>query len=91
MMMLVLMVVGAQAQATFGLKGGLNYATIGGDDTDEVDGRFGYHFGGMASFGLTESVFLQPEVVLSLQGASQNFMSETYFSNLTYINVSSEI
>lgn len=94
-MMLVLMVAGAYAQAQIGVKAGVNYATIGGDDTEDIKGRIAFHIGGMAAFGLTESVFIQPELLLSLQGArfeeSETFMGQTITAeentNLTYLNV----
>lgn len=85
-MMLVLMVAGAYAQAQIGLKGGLNYSTIGGDNVDDLKGKIGYHVGGMAAFGLTESVFIQPELVLSLQGAAFDGDEDVKW-NITYVNI----
>lgn len=61
------------AQATYGLKGGLNYGATGdyenysqviGDASTVVDGKekAGYHFGGFAKFEFL-GIFLQPELV----------------------------
>ena len=65
-MMLVLMVVGAHAQAQIGVKGGYSYFnTVGSDAPDDEEGASGFHVGAMTSFELTESVLLRPEVLLT--------------------------
>jgi hypothetical protein len=95
MMMLVFMVVGTQAQTTFGLKAGFNFATIGGDNSSIARMKIGYHFGGMASFDLSENLYLQPEFVVSLQGSGYSYSerelnemwSVTGNYNLTYLNL----
>jgi opacity protein-like surface antigen len=62
----------AQAQEMgFGIKGGLNFASLSGDDVDDLDSRTGFHLGLLAEFGLTESFSIQPEVLYSAQGAKE--------------------
>ena len=53
----------------FGFKGGLNFATLNGDDVDDnLDGRTGYHIGAVAQFSLAETIAIQPELLYSAQG-----------------------
>ncbi|WP_108867237.1 porin family protein [Aquimarina aquimarini] len=53
----------------FGFKGGVNFATLNGDDVnDNLDGRTGYHIGAVAQIGLAEKFALQPELLYSAQG-----------------------
>jgi len=37
--LLALSVMFVNAQVTFGVKGGVNFATLGGDDADELEGK----------------------------------------------------
>lgn len=37
--LLALSVMIVNAQVTFGVKGGVNFATLGGDDADELEGK----------------------------------------------------
>jgi opacity protein-like surface antigen len=88
--MLVLMITGAYAQAQIGLKAGINISTLGGEDAKEFDdalkSKLGYHIGAVASFGLTESVFLQPELLFSLQGTGFDAEEDVTW-NISYINI----
>lgn len=59
----------------FGIKGGLNFATLTGDDIDEADSRTGFHLGLIAEFGLSESFAIQPEILYSAQGAKDGDMT----------------
>jgi len=68
---------------SFGVKAGLNFATLGGDDVDELEGVTGLNIGAVAEFGLSEKFSIQPEVIYSTQGASLD--DETL--ELDYINV----
>ena len=82
----------ATSQETrFGLKGGGNYSTITGDDTDGLDGRTGFHIGGLAEIMFNESFGLQPELIYSTQGAKEEYsdsgFSEKYTMKLDYINL----
>ena len=71
LILFVLAVAGTtNAQVGIGLKGGFNFATFGGlSDGVENDGaRIGIVLGGYLRFGLSESVFLQPELVIAQKG-----------------------
>ena len=56
----------------FGIKGGVNFASLNGDDADGWDGRTGFHLGLLAEFGLSESFAIQPEILYSAQGAEMD-------------------
>ncbi len=60
----------SQAQdIKFGFKGGVNFATLNGDDVDDnLDGRTGYHIGAVAQISLMETIAIQPELIYSAQG-----------------------
>ncbi|MEJ1222932.1 porin family protein [Sediminicola sp. 1XM1-17] len=76
------------AQAVnIGIKGGLNSYTIGGDDTEDIDGKLGYNVGLLGHIHLSERFGLQPEIVYSTQGAKANDGSGDVKISLDYINV----
>ncbi|SFW67435.1 Outer membrane protein beta-barrel domain-containing protein [Sinomicrobium oceani] len=67
----------------FGAKGGVNFASLSGDDADGADGRTGFHIGLLAELGLTDKFSIQPEVLYSAQGAK---ISDADL-NLDYVNI----
>lgn len=50
----------AQKKFSFGFKGGLNVATVVGDNTDDTSPIFGAHFGVMAELSLSNKFSIQP-------------------------------
>jgi hypothetical protein len=58
---------------SFGVKGGVNFANLNGDDFGDADSRTSFHVGVMAEFPLSEMFSLQAEVVYSGQGAAQSY------------------
>lgn len=90
-MMLVLLVTGAYAQARIGVRAGLNLADVAGDHAEGMDMRLGYHVGAVLNFGITETIFWQPEWVLSQQGSayslSDDFGTSEGRLTLTYLNI----
>lgn len=61
-----------QAQEwNFGVKGGVNFASFGGSDADDmgVEGRTGFHIGGLAEVKLSEYFGVQLEVLYNNLGA----------------------
>ncbi|MCW5520763.1 PorT family protein [Aureitalea sp. L0-47] len=85
-----------QAQGvSFGAKAGVNFATIGGDETDDIDGRTGFYVGGVVEIPVNDFFSVQPEVVYSAQGAktkfSETILDETFSGESTvkldYINI----
>jgi len=77
----------------FGAKAGVNFASIGGDDTSGVSGRTGFHIGGLVEILLTEKFAVQPEILYSAQGFSYENQDEFFDTkvsnetNLDYINI----
>ncbi|CAM1345362.1 porin family protein [Tenacibaculum amylolyticum] len=54
----------------FGVKAGLNFATVNGDDVGtNVDPRTGFHAGGVAELKLTDKFSIQPELLFSQLGS----------------------
>lgn len=66
----------------FGAKAGVNFASLSGDDVD-LEGRTGLHLGVLAEFMLSEEFAVQPELIYSAQGASE----EDYSLQLDYISI----
>lgn len=77
---------GAQAQANFGLKAGLNIASFTGD-VEDVKSKIGFNVGGFAELPLASAFSLRPEVVFSSQGAKAEGEGEDVSLNLGYLNV----
>lgn len=61
----------------FGAKAGVNFASLGGDETEDLDGRTGFHLGVLAEIPVTGNFAFQPEVLYSSVGAKSE-MSEVY-------------
>ncbi|MFL9836353.1 porin family protein [Flavobacterium sp. ST-75] len=78
---------------SFGIKGGVNFASITGDDFDSPDSRTSFHVGVLAEFPLTEMFSLQTEALYSGQGFESDLDGEIFGGEgkveyqLDYINV----
>lgn len=74
----------SSAQHTsFGIKGGLNLASVDIDEIADFDSKTGLHVGGLAHIHISNHFAIQPELVLSCQGGEK---PDTRLK-LTYINV----
>ena len=62
----------AKAQDTFhfGVKGGVNFANIAGDDSRDQDSRTAFYAGLVAELPISEKFSIQPEVLYSAQGST---------------------
>jgi hypothetical protein len=58
---------------SFGVKGGVNFASINGGDVDSPDMRTSFHVGGLAEFPLADIFSLQVEALYSGKGFSYEF------------------
>ncbi|KAF2513699.1 PorT family protein [Flavobacterium zhairuonense] len=69
----------------FGVKGGLNFANLGGDL--DGDGVTSFHVGALAEIKLSDKFAVQPEVLFSGQGA--DFSEDGFDSTLkfSYLNI----
>lgn len=67
--LLVVLALSSCVSTHYGLRGGVNFADINGDDTENVSARTGIFFGGFGEFGVTDMFAVQPELLFSQQGA----------------------
>jgi hypothetical protein len=78
-------------EVKFGVKAGVNFASVGGDDTDDLDGRTSFHFGGVAEIVISDKFSVQPELVYSAQGAKASFEEDSFKEEVTtkldYLNI----
>ncbi len=77
----------AQDGIQFGVKGGVNFAKITGDDVENADGRTGIHFGGVAEIPVSEKFSVQPELLYSQQGLQEDVVGGERKLKLDYLNV----
>ncbi|WP_339711325.1 porin family protein [uncultured Kriegella sp.] len=81
----------AEAQDfNFGVKGGINVASIGGNSYVGLGGfgsKVGFHLGGVAEVPVSEKFSIQPELLYSSQGSKWNFNSSDGNLKLDYINL----
>ena len=75
----------AQYGIDIGAKGGVNFASVDGDDTDGLDGRTSIHIGGVVNISISELFAVQPELLYSRQGFENNDANVTVF--LDYLNI----
>ncbi len=72
---------------SFGAKAGVNFASLSGDDADEIDGRTSFHVGGVVNIGVSEFFAVQPEVIYSAQGFTSDGEGADVTGKLDYINI----
>lgn len=61
----------------FGVKAGINFANIYEKETGfDYGNRTGIHFGGMVQIPISKKLFLQPELVYSMQGSNADIPEE---------------
>ena len=75
----------AKAQEThFGLKAGVNIASLNVSPGGDYNSKAGLHIGGLAHIHLSRNFALQPEVVFSMQGGERDDDVKLKFN---YINI----
>jgi hypothetical protein len=73
---------------TFGLKGGLNVATVDNNQGSNIESRLSYHAGGLVNIPISPQLAVQPEVVYSSQGAKYVVgNNEQHNLTLNYVNI----
>lgn len=79
--------VSVQAQdITFGAKAGLNLANVGGD-AEDTNMLTAFYVGGFADISLSDQFSVQPELLYSAQGYTQDFAGTELDVNLNYLNI----
>jgi len=86
LMILVGFAVNAQV-VNFGLKGGLNLATIDSKESNDIKSRVGYHAGLFANIPVSSQIAIQPEAVYSSQGAKYTEGGLEHSLALNYVNI----
>jgi hypothetical protein len=75
----------AASEVHYGIKAGLNFAELWGEDAiPESDRKVGYSLGAYASLKVSKALKLQPEMIWSLQGEKSE---ENGRYKISYINV----
>jgi hypothetical protein len=72
---------------SFGLKGGLNFAMIAGDDTDDFDGRIAFHIGAVTEIPISDKFSFQPELLYSSQGDKMSIDGMDIDFKFDYLNL----
>jgi hypothetical protein len=67
----------------FGVKAGVNFANLTGNDADGFDGLTSYHFGVVTELKILENFAIQPEVLYSSQGAKSDAFNDVKFDYIT--------
>ena len=71
----------------FGVKAGINFATIAGDETDDLKSKTTFHIGAVVEIPISDSFSIQPELVYSSQGAKVDDNISDVELKLDYINL----
>lgn len=77
----------ARAQSTFGLVGGVNFATFSGDDAGDPDHRTGLVAGVFGAFPLGNVLTFRPELVYTQKGATYEEVGVETAFKLDYVEV----
>ncbi|MCA0131653.1 porin family protein [Winogradskyella alexanderae] len=72
---------------SFGVKTGVNFSDIAGDDVESYNGRTAFHFGGVVEIPICESFSLQPELIYSAQGSDYEDPGESGTAKVDYLNL----
>ncbi len=83
-LLLIAVSIGAKAQFSLGIKGGVNYSTINSDNL-RSSSVAGYQAGLFARIG--GAVYLQPEVYLSSSGGQFDSNDNTYSGKVTFTDL----
>ena len=76
----------AQGLTGYGLKAGLNMATLGGDDVQDAKMKMGFAAGGFVTYSINEMFAVQPEVLYTMKGAKweEELLGETLKETTKY-------
>lgn len=74
----------------FGVKGGINIASIGGSaysGLGSLGTKVGFHLGGVAEFSISDKIAVQPELLYSSQGTNWDYGTNDNNLKLDYVNL----
>lgn len=69
----------------FGVKAGVNFATIAGDETDDIKLKTAFHVGLVTEIPVSDSFSVQPELLYSAQGTKGDEGDDEL--KMDYINI----
>lgn len=85
LLLVLVAVISSHAQIRFGAKAGLNISSIVGKDVEGYGSKAGFFLGGVVNIPVLEQFSIQPEALISLQGAKwEDYDGSTH---LSYIHV----
>jgi hypothetical protein len=80
--------VAANAEGSgFGLKAGVNFANISGDDTDELNSLTGFVGGLFMDIPMSPTISIQPEIFYSQKGAKFTELNTDVSIKLDYVDI----
>jgi len=71
----------------FGLKGGVNFASLNGDISDDFKNRTAFHVGMLVEMKVSTNLAIQPELLYSSKGATDKEYDESLKVNYIYLPV----
>jgi hypothetical protein len=75
-------------EAAFGVKGGLNISSLGGNASQIGSAKFGFHAGIYFAARVSDRIAFQPELVYSQQGFQVNSaLTNAFVVNYNYLNL----
>ncbi len=80
----------SEAQVKFGIKGGLNIASVDFESSGisiSPDSKIGFHAGAMAKLSIAEQFSVQPELLYSVEGATFDFDGDEMDINMNFVNI----
>jgi opacity protein-like surface antigen len=77
----------SQTDISPGVRAGVDFMSVGGDDTDGFDSRTGFLIGGYATIDFGAPVLVQPEIMYIQKGASAEIGDTEITQKLDYIEI----
>jgi len=75
-------------EGAFGVKGGVNISSLGGNDSQIGSAKFGFHAGVYLAVRISDRLGFQPELVFSQQGFQvNNALIDAFAVNYNYLNL----
>jgi hypothetical protein len=78
----------AQDKTTFGVRAGVNFTNLTGDDLDDLDMKTGFNIGVNAEIPVASDFYLQPGLLFSTKGAKQKIANADDLKfNISYLEI----
>jgi len=87
LMILVAMATVSVSAQKFGVKAGANISSYYGSDAKDLDSRIGFQVGGLYELPVSGDFFIQPEALLTLNGAAKSVTGASFSINPLYLQV----